>query len=215
MNASDSTTKTCTKCGCELPATSEFFGSQIHGKYGLRAPCKNCVAKYNRIYNAATREIRLVRKRAAYIVNRESILAYAAAYREKYPEKVAASYRAWSIANPGKVYRKTHPDEMAAICKAWREANPEKCSAHLHNRRARKIGNGGTHTAADMRDQYERQKGKCFYCHKKLGEKYHKDHVVPLVLNGSNSPENLVLSCPKCNLSKGSKHPQDFAGILF
>jgi len=44
---------------------------------------------------------------------------------------------------------------------------------------------------------------------------YHVDHVTPLVLDGSNGPENFVIACAACNLCKGAKHPMDFAGILF
>ena len=45
---------------------------------------------------------------------------------------------------------------------------------------------------------------KCKYCEKPLTE-YHVDHVVPLCKGGDNSKENLVIACPKCNLSKGGK----------
>jgi 5-methylcytosine-specific restriction endonuclease McrA len=44
------------------------------------------------------------------------------------------------------------------------------------------------------------------------------DHVLPLSRGGSNGPENLQLLCPKCNLVKGSRHPDDWArenGLLF
>ena len=44
----------------------------------------------------------------------------------------------------------------------------------------------------------------CKYCEKPLVE-YHVDHVVPLCKGGDNSKENLVIACPKCNLSKGGK----------
>ncbi len=44
----------------------------------------------------------------------------------------------------------------------------------------------------------------CKYCEKPLIE-YHIDHVIPLCKGGDNSKENLVIACPKCNLSKGGK----------
>ncbi|NCC82499.1 MAG: HNH endonuclease [Clostridia bacterium] len=35
-------TKVCTKCGKELPATTEYFSPLKSGKYGLRPECKEC-----------------------------------------------------------------------------------------------------------------------------------------------------------------------------
>jgi 5-methylcytosine-specific restriction endonuclease McrA len=65
-----------------------------------------------------------------------------------------------------------------------------------------------------VRDQYGRQRGRCYYCHEKVGDSYHVDHVIPLALGGGNGPENLVIACPRCNLTKYAKHPMDFAGVL-
>lgn len=53
--------------------------------------------------------------------------------------------------------------------------------------------------------QYEVQRGKCHWCGIALGDDYHVDHVIPLVKGGSNGPENIVCSCPPCNLRKGAK----------
>lgn len=35
-------TKTCSRCGLELPATLEHFHSQAKGKYGVTSRCKKC-----------------------------------------------------------------------------------------------------------------------------------------------------------------------------
>ena len=40
--------KICTKCGRELPATSEYFFKQKLGRYGLESQCKECVKKRRR-----------------------------------------------------------------------------------------------------------------------------------------------------------------------
>jgi hypothetical protein len=42
----DTPTKTCTKCGCVLTATTEHWHVAKHGLYGLAAECKQCKRKY-------------------------------------------------------------------------------------------------------------------------------------------------------------------------
>lgn len=51
----------------------------------------------------------------------------------------------------------------------------------------------------------------CFYCVSVIHfANHHKDHLVPLAMWGPNHIANIVLSCPECNLSKGSKDPFHF-----
>ena len=130
---------------------------------------------------------------------------YNAAYRAEHREE----NRAYANA-----YRAAHPGECRARVAAWRAAHPEERRAYGRNRRSRERGAEGTHTAADVAAQYLRQHGRCYWCKGKLDE-YHTDHVIPLILGGSNGPENLVIACPHCNVSKQAKHPMVFAGVLF
>jgi 5-methylcytosine-specific restriction endonuclease McrA len=131
---------------------------------------------------------------------------YCRNWRADHPEKGAEANRKW---------RATHPEEAAETARKWLVAHLDKHAAKERNRRARKRGNGGSHTADDVQAQYDHQCGKCFWCGKRLGKSYHVDHVVPLALGGSNGPENIVVACAHCNKSKGAKHPMDFAGVMF
>jgi 5-methylcytosine-specific restriction endonuclease McrA len=154
------------------------------------------VAEYRRHTREKNREVLAERSRNRYYANRESVLA-----RQK-------------------EYRLTHAEERAAQKSRYRVEHLAGHAARERNRKARKRAAPGSHTAADIEAQYERQHGLCFWrkvhsdCLVKLGDDYHVDHVVPLALGGSNGPENLVLACPSCNLSKNAKHPMDWAGTL-
>ena len=185
-------------------------------------------AEYGRNYYATHREEIAARVRNYYVNHREEKLEYAHNYRAAHREEIAECnhkryathreeilehHRKWRAVHSDyfRDYYAAHPDYH----RDWQKEYPEKCAAYRANRRAHKLGNGGTHTAADILAQYERQRGKCFWCGEKAGDSYHVDHVVPLVLGGSNGPENLVIACPSCNVSKQARHPMDFAGVMF
>lgn len=42
------------------------------------------------------------------------------------------------------------------------------------------------------------------------GERWHKDHVIPISRGGSDAMNNLALACATCNVSKGGKLPEEF-----
>ena len=58
-------------------------------------------------------------------------------------------------------------------------------------------------------DKYER---KCAYCSADCSSEYHIDHKLPLSRGGTNNIDNLALSCPHCNWSKGKKTDVEFIG---
>ena len=78
-------------------------------------------------------------------------------------------------------------------------------------RRARTRGAGGSFTAEDIARLHKLQRGKCACCGKKLGNAFHRDHINPLALGGSNRIENIQLLCSACNLKKGAKDPIEWA----
>jgi 5-methylcytosine-specific restriction endonuclease McrA len=50
----------------------------------------------------------------------------------------------------------------------------------------------------------------CAYCGNDLYNEYSElDHVIPRSKGGTNSPENLVVSCMECNRKKHSKTPEE------
>lgn len=101
-----------------------------------------------------------------------------------------------------------------AYGKAYDKRNALKRNAAFRNRQALKAKTGGTHTKDDVLDILRLQGSKCAYCRVDISAKFHVDHIVPVVLMGTNDRRNLQCLCPGCNMSKGPKHPLDFARWL-
>jgi 5-methylcytosine-specific restriction endonuclease McrA len=219
--------KTCSKCGESKPATAEFFTSRRDSKDGFRARCKEC--HYATTRRWIKRNIDVVRdgRRVAQGRYREShhaeILAawrnrYAAdeafrklhserrmAHARAHPDMKHAAYQAWRTRNR---------DELLARQREHRAEHPSLYRAYKRRRRATRYAADGRHTAEDVAAQYGRQRGKCYWCHEKVGGTYHVDHIVPLSRGGGDGPENLVIACPHCNCSKHTKLPHEFSDRL-
>jgi hypothetical protein len=66
------------------------------------------------------------------------------------------------------------------------------------------ISSGAVARDNKRRKIYERDKGYCQYCFKKISfEEATIDHILPKKKGGGNGKENLVISCFHCNQVKG------------
>jgi 5-methylcytosine-specific restriction endonuclease McrA len=197
--------KQCTKCEEYKPATTEFFARCKANRSGFHSLCKKCAAEYGRTWRTANAERLTKSKRAYATANKERLREYFSAYYAENREQIKERVRLW-CANNKERKREYH----RVYTQVWRTANREKTRAIVRRRRAIKRSAEGTHTAEDIRLQYERQKGKCYYCQVKVRKTYHVDHVIPLARGGSDGPENLVIACPNCNQSKNDRLPHEW-----
>ena len=56
---------------------------------------------------------------------------------------------------------------------------------------------------------------RCYWCGLLIDSEWrHRDHVMPRTLGGPNSKENIVFTCPTCNIRKGSRHPLEWIAEL-
>jgi 5-methylcytosine-specific restriction endonuclease McrA len=117
---------------------------------------------------------------------------YAASHREQ----IKAKNRLWGLQNRDKTRENT---------RLWQRQNREKAQALVRNRRARKRGVDGSHTAEDTAKIRKMQKNKCAYCRIDLFSGGQLDHIVALASGGSNWPSNLQWLCSSCNKSKSAK----------
>lgn len=234
MSDSNIPLKQCTKCGEKYPATVEYFHKSKGGKYGLYSCCKICKAEAarrryiknpeehraaRRRYYSEHTEASREQRRQYYAENAEQEREYARRYNAEHPD-YAANYRAehreeinetvhqWAIRNRAR---------KAAVSRIYRAQNREKLNTYCRNHQARKLAAEGTHTASDIIAQLKRQKGLCYYCGCKMNRTRYApnsqtiDHVVPLSRGGRNSPDNLVIACLFCNVSKKNKLPHEWA----
>jgi len=81
---------------------------------------------------------------------------------------------------------------------------------HSLLRRRRKGRRSNWFTIGDLEDLLKIQNNRCYYCGTKLPTDYHADHKTPLSRNGSNTKENIALTCPSCNLRKGTMTEKEF-----
>jgi 5-methylcytosine-specific restriction endonuclease McrA len=106
-------------------------------------------------------------------------------------------------------WRGANPEKARAAKTAWRRKHPVAHAVHEAKRRALKASCGGDHSVWDLLLIFEAQGGACAYCAKPVVE-YHVDHMTPLSRGGSNEASNLAITCPNCNLSKGTKTSDEF-----
>lgn len=229
------TTKICSGCRRELPATLDYFNRKGRSNDSLRAKCKDCERDYREVnkdhrrevdrqWRRANKEHKAAYMRDYYRKNRKQELARYYRWKEEHREEIKEYWREYCRERKSKKreydqqYRIANRDKIRAGKKKWVENNREsirlKGRVYAALRNARKRKTGGSYTKKDIKDQYARQHGKCYYCGQKVGDTYHVDHVVPLSRGGSNSPENLVVACVHCNLSKSNKLPHEWGKRL-
>jgi 5-methylcytosine-specific restriction endonuclease McrA len=105
-------------------------------------------------------------------------------------------------------YKKRHPDRVAAHSNRWKKNNPIKVKIMACNseakRRARMEG-----TSAHL-NQEQQAIVKCFYdqaqrLQKRLGIKFHVDHIIPLSKGGMHIPTNLQVLPASINVRKHAR----------
>lgn len=234
----DTPVKTCSKCGETKPLTE--FPPNRATKSGIAAACKVCDRKRHAIYRENNRD--KINTQAAEFRerNRDWERERSRLYRVANPEKRKESCRRWrqnhtqedseyhkqyrvenrlTIRQKGREYYHSNIEKERLRGKIYRRNNRVKENTKTRNYRARKRNAEGNHTVEETRDLFQRQKGKCYYCHKKLinpftkegkGEIAHLDHVIPLKRGGRNDIGNLVWACGFCNDSKGDKLPHEW-----
>lgn len=212
--------KRCSKCRELKPATNEYFTIDKSRRDGFSYICKRCTAIKSKQYDDTHRPQRRDYQHKWYQENKEKKLQqskdyyYATLPYQRQRKKHYYAVNRVRISIVGRVYRDKNADSVKARNKKYIENNPQKRTQYNETRRAKVKNAKGKFTAADVQLQLKTQKGKCWWCGKKIKDKYHVDHRIALDKQGSNDATNIVISCPACNLSKGNKMPWEWNGRL-
>lgn len=210
----DRSAKACRRCGERKPISD--FNVDNGSADGFQYKCRACQKDVRRDW---------------YLLNREDEIQKSIAWARNNPEKAREKDRRRAILRPGRTtphirnWRARNPEHSNALSRAWKKANPEKVRASAralyaknpdrnlaqrHARRAKSPHTGKVFTRKDVVRIFALQKGKCACCATALGRRFHRDHIMPLALGGTNDPLNIQILCPPCNHRKHAKHPIDF-----
>lgn len=199
MASSDFTTKKCSMCGQEFPATEIHFRLR-KDRNQLYSRCRRCEHQID----ADRRQQHPEKYQASQLK-----------FRKNNPDRSREIKREWELRNKDRVVAKSanrykqKRDSIRRQQREYEKNNPEKKRIRSQRRRTSVRSADGVYSDKDIRILYETQNARCGYCgiliYWGVSRDIHIDHIHPLSKGGSNWPNNFILTCESCNLGKGSK----------
>lgn len=182
-------TKKCKGCG-EVKSVEQFhktIKSKKTGEQLYRAKCKSCLAEerkeYLQIPEVKEHTKERERKYKREYNKRPEVKEYIREYKRVYDQR---------------------PDVKDRIREYARDYAQNQRAIHY-----------GVSYSPDISEQYKETKemlgGSCAYCVIKLtSDNEHWEHIIPLSVGGTHTPDNIVCSCDKCNLSKHTRPMEEW-----
>lgn len=198
----------CSACKEYFPLTTEHWHKDKTAKTGFAYACKECAKVRSRKWVGDNTERNKETCKNRYHTKTEEYVLY----RQNNAEHIAFIKREWRKNNPDKVKKhksdsqRRHRPAANLRVKRHVEKYPERARAQTLTRIARKKNAPGKYTGDDILRMFAEQDAQCAYCGIRLfwdiPKDFHVDHVLSLVNGGTNWPDNLVLACEPCNISK-------------
>lgn len=205
---------------CHIDKSDEAFSKN-------QKACKSCCQEYMKEYRKTKNyKISKAKSDKKYaIAHKEQIKQYRStdAFKKRANElsrenpNTAVAHRRYKEAHQmqyreyDKRWKLEHPEKVKIWSELWKEKNIHRIREIKHNYKVKRrlVESKGALSINIVGKLIDTQNNKCFYCDSKL-ETYHIDHIIPLAKGGEHKDFNVVLSCPKCNLTKSSKDPIQF-----
>lgn len=189
-------TKTCSKCGRELPI-SEFYKDKSR-KDGYRSECKECSKLSKKKYNSEHREEINEKNRLYKSKNKEKILEIQRQFRREHPELRKEFYQKNrdKELEQAKKYRSTKIGEANRIANAYRRSDI---------RYGRENNIDGQWIVDNIYTDV------CFYCGENDWHKLGCDRIDNSI---GHIIGNVVPCCKKCNIKRGKMSFEEFCELM-
>lgn len=171
--------KTCAKCGLAKPL--DAFHPHAGCRQGVRPECRDCFNVAIKARREANLELHRARDRRRYAEN---------------PDRQAAQK-----ATAKAFYWADHERQME-LRRAHYRNNPAAYKAYASKRKA---AMKASHEPYSRREIYDRHDGRCALCNAEVPYEpgsFHLDHIIAISRGGTDTPDNLQLTCPSCNWAK-------------
>jgi 5-methylcytosine-specific restriction endonuclease McrA len=181
--------KVCIKC--KLNKELCLFSKHSRSKDGLQQTCKKCVNEYS-------------------IANKNKISAYKKAYNAKNKDKNALRAKKWVEEN-----KEYYVDARKKYYQKYKKTDKAK-AVYKNASHKRRISKSDGDLTSEQLLTIEKSAKNCYWCGIDLNKRIlHLDHYIPLSKGGKHTESNIVPSCAKCNMAKGSMMPDDFKRKLY
>lgn len=218
------------KCSCcELVLKLSEFSPRKDSKDGYRDKCRVCSIQVRKIRATRNKDRNISKiadanstKKCSRCLSIKEVSEFQKSYTRK---DGIHPYCAECVSIISKARYHDNKEEICNKVKQYREDNLEKVKAKTasykksdkgkivirkscEKRRALKFSTtiSGIDTAYFASTRY-----RCFWCGRLHNGIYHIDHFYSLSRGGSHTLDNIVVSCPSCNLKKHVKDPEIFA----
>ena len=191
-------TKKC--CTCKVKKNISEFNNNKNSKDGFLAYCKQC-AKQRRLDNKE--------KISKY---RDSISEKNKIYQKNYHPSYYQKNKN-TLLRQNKEYRIKNKNRLSSYRKEFAKTEIGKAvQANTNHKRRIAIREGNVSSSEILK--LKSSSFLCYWCLSLIkNERIHLDHFLPISKGGKHELSNLVISCPKCNQTKGSKMPHEFMAL--